>query len=44
MVIDFCPECEGEGVNKRGYICKTCRGLGAIRLEEKEDEGRSGPV
>ena len=43
MVI-FCPDCEGEGVNERGYICKTCRGLGAIRLEEEEDEGRSGPV
>lgn len=35
-----CPDCEGEGVNERGYVCKTCWGVGAIRVEEEEDEDR----
>lgn len=29
----FCQDCDGEGVNERGYICKKCRGTGLVRVE-----------
>jgi DnaJ-class molecular chaperone len=34
----FCPDCEGEGINERGYICKKCRGTGLVRVYINEEE------